>query len=192
MSWKEPFKERERAHEEHFFQQRETIERRKAKEAHDREVAVRELGLTTGISDGSLLGELVDHEIRSETAAGFDLFPEVLIAWADGPPTRVQREKIRSDARARGIDHGASAALLEAWLQARPAARLGDLWLEYTQTRCSRMAPNERELMRYALLHDAGKLARSARGFLGMRVRMSRKAAALLTELEGPFGKATP
>ena len=31
MSWQEPFKERERAHEEHFFQQRETIERRKAK-----------------------------------------------------------------------------------------------------------------------------------------------------------------
>ncbi len=190
MSWQEPFKERERAQEEHFFQQRETVERDKARAAHDREVAARELGLTTGISDQALLGELVDHEIRSETAAGFDLLPEVLIAWADGPPTRVQREKIRSDARARGIDHGASAALLKSWLELRPAPRLGDLWLEYTQARCQRMAPNERSLMRYALLHDAGKLARSARGFLGMRVRMSRKAAAQLSELEGPFDEA--
>jgi len=190
MSWQEPFKERERAQEDHFIQQREATERRKAKAARERELAARQLGLATGISDRALLRELVDHEIRSETAASFDLLPAVLIAWADGPPTPVQREKIRSDARARGIDPGAGAALLEAWLAARPAPRLGDLWLEYTAERCRRMAPSERELMRYALLHDTSKLARSARGIMGMRVRMSRKAAAKLAELEGPFGEA--
>lgn len=187
MSWQEPFKERQRAQEQLFIQQREAAERDKAQQSREREVAIHELALVTGLADEALLGELVEHGIRAETAAGFDLLPAVLIAWADGPPTPVQREQILTAARTRGIDPGAGASLLDECLDARPAQRLGDLWLEYTTARCRRLSDSERAMMRYALLHDAGKLARSARGIMGMRVRMSRSAAATLAELEGPF-----
>ena len=40
-------------------------------------------------------------------------------------------------------------------------------------------------------LLPTAKLARSARGIMGVRVRMSRKAAAQLAKLEAAFGVAT-
>jgi len=188
LSWEEPFKEREKGQEAHYFQQRERELRASAREEQQRARDLEDLSTLTGIEDAQLLGALVAGEIRPDNAAAFDLMPMLRLAWADGPPSQHQQQAIRREAELRGI-HGASPgrALLEQWLLAAPAQATTELWGRYARARCVRLDGTARELFHHALVRRARAIARKRWSVLGLGFGVSRAAAAVLAELERPF-----
>ncbi len=91
MSWKEPLKERERSLEEEFIHRREEELRKQSREERDRDQDLAALTRTAGLEDADLLGDLLDHGIRSASFVSMNLLPMVLVAWVEQPPNLEQR-----------------------------------------------------------------------------------------------------
>ena len=101
MSWKEPLKERERSLEEEFIHRREEELRKQSREERDRDQDLAALTRTTGLEDADLLGDLLDHGIRSGSFVSMNLLPMVLVAWVEQPPNLEQKRAIRQVAEDR-------------------------------------------------------------------------------------------
>jgi hypothetical protein len=188
MSWKEPLKERERSLEEEFIHRREEELRKQSREERDRDQDLAALSRTAGLEDADLLGDLLDHGIRSASFVSMNLLPMVLVAWVEKPPNLEQKRAIRQAVEDLGMGEGQPGRLLvEHWLTARPAPRLRELWSRSSAARAASLGTEQRAALCDSMLEPARQIAGAGSGLLGLGFGISRKATSLLEELARAF-----
>ena len=79
-----------------------------------------------------------------------------------------------------------SHALLRAWLEERPDARIFEAWRDFVAALCAGLSIEGQLGLREDLLGRAREVAEAAGGFLGVR-SISRREEAVLRELESAF-----
>ncbi len=163
------FRNRERNLEDEFFFRVDQELNRKLREKMETEAGRERLADVTGISDESLVVELFDLGITSETLAAFSLVPLVCVAWADRIVDTLEREAVLKAAHQSGVaDDSASYKLLEHWLHNRPPANLFDAWKGYAEALTHSLAPESLGQLRDRLVERARTVAKKTGGFLGL------------------------
>ncbi len=146
------------------------------------------LAAATGINDESVLNQLVQQGIGSETLATVGLIPLVAVAWADGKMDAQERHAVLRAAEEAGISKGqASLDVLQQWLNHRPEAQLLDSWKAYIRSLCATLDRPAVEQLRNSIVGRARKVAQSAGGFLGVVGTIDKSEKKLLDELERAF-----
>ena len=175
--------DRGKALEEMFFAQ-ESEKLRKALRDTERVKNKKEaLSAASGITDDTVLEQLVTLDIRGDTLAALSLVPLVEVAWADGTMDDSERSAILSAAEDSGISDE-SAALLDGWLVTRPGSEVLSAWKDYVSALTSSMDTAARHKLEKELLGRARTVAESAGGFLGIGA-ISSEEENKLEELAG-------
>lgn len=87
------------------------------------------LAAMTGITDRSVLNDLLRAGVNENTFNAFLLLPLLEVAWANGKVDERERRIIKRAAVSLGIKpESSSAALLEFWLDARPPHLVSEAW----------------------------------------------------------------
>lgn len=147
-----------------------------------------ELAAISGITDEGLLTKLTDLGISAGTLRALQMIPLIEVAWADGKVDPPERDAILKSAAEHGIETGTDEfALLEGWLGERPADRLLETWVQYTQDICSTLDPGERDTLKHELLDRAQEVAESAGGLLGLGRKISAAEQEMLDRLAAAF-----
>ena len=124
----------------------------------------------TGITDESVLTELVDAEISCETLYALSLFPLVWVAWSDGSISREQRKTILEAARAAGHESdAASHHLIEKWLDEEPSEKLVTAWKDYITAMRKVISDEARRSLRDDALQRARQIAEMVTGRYGFQ-----------------------
>ena len=128
----------------------------------------RALARASGIRDEETLEGLRRLGLTAETLPALDLAPAVLVGWADGTMSRLERDRLRVLALRRGIgeDHPAW-ALLQRWMLHRPDAPAEHVLVSALQARLERVPVRTRLKRRAALLDDSEAVARAVGRVLG-------------------------
>ncbi len=148
-----------------------------------------DLSKVSGIQNDHILQALVDLNIRPETLASLTLIPLLEVAWADGVLDAKEKQAVASAIKASGrLKRPEDQALLEEWLERRPAPELLTAWTHYIEGLCERLTPEEKEGLRNELMTYTRSIAEASGGFLGLGNRISPTEAAMLKKLEAAFG----
>ena len=185
----EELEEQRRALEEAFFA-REGSEAHVAKlrMAELEEAALETLAAASGISDEALLRKLSGVGIRAETLAALTLVPLIEVAWSDGVMDAREKRAVLAGATSTGMtEDSPSYALLELWIDDRPAPGMFKLWGEYIGSLCRDLSDDEIDHFRDNILRRARDVAEAAGSFLGFGNNISRDEGALLSELKSRF-----
>lgn len=145
------------------------------------------LAAASGITDNTVLEQLVALEIRSDTLAALSLVPLVAVAWADGTMDDSERRAILSAAEDSGLS-GESADLLDAWLLTQPSDKVFSAWKDYVAALTGTMDVAGRDRLKQELLSRARKVAESAGGILGIG-KISKQEEDKLNELAQAFSQ---
>jgi hypothetical protein len=170
-----------------FFRKRDAelvaeMRRREATETRKRALAE-----VSGITDESVLNQLVAHDIHVETLAAFSLVPILKVAWADGKIQAAERSILLRAISEAGIPKdGIAYRLMQEWLEQRPAPKLMKLWRDYTQALMRQLPPEIGEPLKQTVLGHARAVAEAAGGFLGLG-RISHQEEKVLAALEEAF-----
>ncbi|MGH0037438.1 MAG: hypothetical protein ACQGVK_20615 [Myxococcota bacterium] len=181
-------KERERALENAWFQKREAelAERRRA--AKEREARARALGEACGLEDAEVLNALVDLGIEAEAVAALALVPLVAMAWADGRLGVSERQAVLDAAHHAGVDRGRPGyALLEEWLETRPAPLLYKTWIEFARALRDQLDEGQRAALRKDFVDRARDIAEAAGGVLNLGPHVSSEEHEMLEEIANVF-----
>ena len=145
------------------------------------------LAEVSGITDESVLDQLVEHDIHAETLAAFSLIPVIEVAWADG---KIQPEeaKILLQALAdAGISKDCVACrMVEQWMDQRPDPKLMEIWKNYTRVLMGELTPEAGESVKGTVMQHARAVAEAAGGFLGF-ARLSSQEEKVLRGIEEAF-----
>jgi hypothetical protein len=143
------------------------------------------LAKASGITSPELLDQLLRIGIHAETLAALSVVPLVEVAWADGELDARERRAI--------VEHGGIArdsttgALLEAWLDRRPDAKLLTAWTQMVQAMRGQLDPDAATRLRDSLLEKARAVAAASGGMFGIGSKVSRAEAEMLAQLEVAF-----
>jgi len=111
-----------------YSQRRERLAKRAL--ARSRKAERMRLGEALGLPHASDAEALLALGITAENAAAFEALPLVEVAWADGRIDEEERWRLLEVATRLGVEFGRPAhALLESWLERRPAPQLFGAWL---------------------------------------------------------------
>lgn len=161
--------DRGRSLEEAFFLNQNEKLRQKLREKKAREHSMEELAAASGISDPSVLDDLVDVGVSVDTLAAFSLVPLVQVGWASGRIEDDERKALLRAAHGMGVAQGSPAQeLLESLLDHPPADRLFEVWAEYVGSLRDRVGKDELARLRDDVLARAREVAAAAGGFLGL------------------------
>lgn len=155
--------DRRKALEEEFFRKEDQRKLEALRAAQERRLTADDLRRVSGIDNQSVLDELADLGITSETLAAVALAPLVHVAWADRRIEDKERGTVLALAHDKGIERGSPAyELLEHWLAAPPPATLIDVWSRYVRSLAANLLPDrvehlQREVMEFA--REVGKAA---------------------------------
>jgi len=112
-----------------FFKERDKELLEKLKEEVAGDDSREALAAASGISDTSVLDNLIASGINPDTIASVSLIPLVAVAWADRKMEAKEREAILKAATEAGIVSGsASYSILETWLNEQPDDQLLASW----------------------------------------------------------------
>ena len=125
------------------------------------------LSAASGISDDTVLDQLIALNISSDTLAALSLLPLVEVAWADGDMDERERKAILSAAADTGLSTG-SAALLDGWLVIQLGSSILAAWKAYVSALTGNMDAVAKDNLRQELLRRARVVAESAGGILGI------------------------
>jgi hypothetical protein len=140
----------------------------------------------SGITTPAVLDQLLQLGIRGETLAALSIVPLVEVAWADGDLDAKERRAIVDRA---GIARDSTAgALLEAWLDRRPDAKLFTAWTQTVQAVRSQLAADAAARLKTSLLEQARAVAAASGGLFGIGSKVSKAEAEMLAKLEAAFG----
>lgn len=161
--------ERGKALEEAFFAQKnkELLAQVKA----DLDISTRrdDLKAATGVSDDSVLDELINIGVTSQSIAAISLVPLILVAWADGTVSEKEREAILTSAEQAGVQADSAAGkMLTGWLAEQPDATLTETWKDYMQAICEKLPAGDKVKLGEQLMERCKKVAEAAGGFLGL------------------------
>ncbi len=181
--------ERERALENVFFaeQDRRLLARlREADAVRSRKAAI---AAASGITEETVLDQLVALGLSPGSFAALSLAPLVLVAWADGMLDPKERAAVRDAARQAGLDGEAEAgAVLEAWLVRPPARELLPAWRGYVRSLAAGLTGEARAALRRETLARARVVAEAAGRAPILGGGVSEAEARMLRELDAAFG----
>jgi hypothetical protein len=142
----------------------------------------------SGITDDTIIDELLAIGMDGETVAALALVPLVEVAWADGSIADNEREALVSACDEIGIKKGSPAfSLLQQWTDEAPGPELLETWKDYVKALCESMKESVKEAIRTDIMGRAKRIAESAGGFLGLTSAISAAEQAKLDELESVF-----
>ena len=144
------------------------------------------LAKASGITTPAVLDQLLQFGIRAETLAALSVVPLVEVAWADGDLDAKERRAIME--RAGIARESTEGALLDAWLDRRPDAKLLAAWTQTVQAMRSGLAPDDRARLKTSLLERARAVAAASGGIFGVGSKVSQAEADMLVKLEAAFG----
>jgi hypothetical protein len=158
-----PFSTRGRGSEEDYFRRLEAERAEARRCADERAGEVAALAAALGLADASRAEALTAFGIRADNAAAFAVLPLVEVAWADGRVDPDERWRVLEAATRHGVELGRPAhALLESWLERRPADALFRAWHRHAAEDGAPGAAQSR-----ALVESAASVASAAGGLLG-------------------------
>lgn len=174
-----------RIYEEEYFHQQDAklLEKMRAvfRKQKDRE-AIRTM---TGIRDDALLDQFVALGLDGESIAGFQLYPLIEVALADGEVDEKEAAAVLSAAVDHGIKQGGAAyRLLESSLRNGKHRELADTWRAYAAELKRVLAPEELAQLRANLLDAAQRVAEASGGFLGIVFKQGDAEKSALAEIE--------
>ena len=184
---KSAFKERERGLENEFFHRMDQELIRRLKEKASTEKGRADLVEVTGISDATLLNELLDLGIRSECLVALSLVPLVQVAWSDGGVSSQEREAILQAAADKGLnDTTESYHLLVSWLDHKPEEKLFSAWRHYIAAIAAQLNPQQLQKLKTDVVHRTRTVAEAAGGILSIGA-ISKNEQAALNDIEQAF-----
>jgi hypothetical protein len=178
------FVERERALEDEFFYRVDKTLLSKLRKQLSDEAAKKALAASSGITDETLLDELVQLRIAPETLSSLSLVPLILVAWSDHRVDRAERLAVLTTAVAGGIGMSSPAyGLLSFWLENEPTPQLSETWKHFMKVVMAALSADARALFKKEILSQARKAAKASRpGIASPRVSTSEHH--VLKELE--------
>lgn len=142
------------------------------------------LAHASGIRDEELLEGLRRMDVTPATLPALDLAPTILVGWADGSMTRLERDRLRALAVIRGVTETHPAwGLLQHWMLQRPSPHDQRVLLAAVVARLERLPARMRLKRREAILRDCEAVARAAGRMLG-GPKVSREERLALDELQ--------
>lgn len=183
-----PFVDRRKALEEEFFhkQDQKLVQALRTKQEKQ---ALRDALTQTGskVSD-AFVDTLFEHGVTPQAVAAVTLVPLVIVAWADGSIDKKEKEAILRAATSMGVpSDGPGYALLQAWLEQKPPAKLLHAWETYVAALAADLTPAQRDGMRADIVERAREVAKAAGGFLGLGTKISASEEDALKRLEEAF-----
>lgn len=189
MSSNDSLSERGHSMEEEFFRREDAKLLEKLRALKDAETTRDTLSKATGITNKDVLDKLATLKIGGETAAALSVLPFVEVAWADGSIDAKERTALLAHARTKGFMPGSREnALLESWLEQRPAPRFFEAWTHLVHGLCEHLNSKEIAQLRTTLVDRARSVAEASGGVLGIG-KVSSAEAAMLKKLEKVFDK---
>lgn len=179
---------RAKALEEVFFAgvDQKLLDQMQARLAADRSKTM--LAAASGITDDTLLEQLIAQGVKAETLAALSFVPLVAVAWADGKVEDREREAVLEAAEQQGIDKdGPGFALLRSWLAATPLPEMLDVWKSYIKELTRELGSDATATLKVAVMERAEKVATAAGGILGLGT-ISSAEQKMLNELAATFG----
>lgn len=174
--------------EEAFFARQNEELRRRIVEAEAQDDARHALADASHIQDTGVLNRLLELGIGAETLSAMTLVPLVLVAWADGGLSDLERKAVMDAAAKEGIHpRGPGYALLQGWLRSKPGPNLMAVWKDYVQALARPLDLTARRELEHHVMDQARKVADATGGFLGLTSRVSAIESALLSELSAAF-----
>lgn len=170
-----------------FARQNEELRRRLAESGvqADRHQA---LSAASHIQDAAVLDRLLAMGVSAETLSALTLVPLVLVAWADGDLSDLEREAVMEAAAKEGIHADAPGhKMLEGWLRQKPGPQLAAAWKEYVRALTQPLDLEARRELEVHVMDKARQVADAAGGFLGLTSRISVAERELLSELSAAF-----
>lgn len=185
----DPLHDRGRALEDAFFAKQSEEKLKALRDAMAAKQAVQAIAEQTGIDDPALIQKVVDLGVRPETLAAFALVPLIHVAWADGVLDRKEKEALRVEALALGMeDGGPGMELLDSWLTHKPGPELFQAWTSWIHELEQGLDPASRVSLGAALLENARRVARASGGMFGIG-SVSGEEHAAIVELQKILAK---
>lgn len=126
------------------------------------------LARVSGIRDEETLEGLRRLGLTADALPALDLAPAVLVGWADGTMSRLERDRLRVLALRRGIGEGHPAwAILQRWMLHCPDPQAEQILLTALHARLDRLPVRTRLKRRAAILEDGEAVARAVGRVLG-------------------------
>lgn len=187
---KEFLADRRRGLEEAFFAEQDAALRRRLRDADEAKARREALSAASGITDAAVLDKIAGLGLGGETLAALSVVPLVAVAWADGEMDARERDAVVSGAERSGLAEGSAAhRLLEGWLTQRPPPELLSAWTDYVAALSPTLGADARDALKAGVLGRARAVAEAAGGFYGLGPRVSEAERAVLSKLEGAFGR---
>ncbi|MBL8857609.1 MAG: hypothetical protein JNL28_03770 [Planctomycetes bacterium] len=173
--------------EEQFFRNEDAKLLEKLRALKDAATARESLAAATGITNSAVLDKLMDLKIDGNVAAALPVLPFVEVAWADGKIDAKEREVLLAHARKSGFAPGSKEnALLEMWLDSRPAAHFFEAWATLVRGLCEKLNATEIATLRTTLIDRARAVASASGGVLGIG-KVSAAETTMLAKFERVF-----
>ena len=174
--------------EEAFFARQNEELRRKLVEAGQQTDRRQALAAASHIQDAAVLDRLLALGLGAETLSALTLIPLVLVAWADGDLSDLERKAVMDAAANEGISHEAPGhKLLEGWLRQKPGPELVAAWKEYVRALAQPLDLDARRELERHVMDKARQVADAAGGFLGLTSRISVAEQEMLSDLSAAF-----
>ncbi|WP_141733013.1 hypothetical protein [Oligoflexus tunisiensis] len=147
-----------------------------------------QLAQISGISNESILNDLLEHDVTAATVVALPFVPLVLTAWADGAMEPPERQAIL---KAMG-DHGLIPSqpayeLVQTWLDVTPEPSLFGVWQIYVRGIRGSMDDKTFVEWKNRIMDRAEFTAAAAGGFMGIGFTISAAEKAMLAKLENSF-----
>ncbi|MDB5416553.1 MAG: putative rane protein [Rubritepida sp.] len=174
--------------EEAFFAEHNETLRRHLVDSYGKQDRRQALAASSGIRDEAVLDRLMELNLSAETMTALTLVPLVLVAWADGSVSEMERKAVIDGAAHAGLlANSPGGALLESWLRNEPSAALVTAWKEYVRALTLPLDLDARRALELGVLDQARNVADAAGGFMGLTSRISSAEREKLTELSVAF-----
>jgi len=171
---KNAFEARRKQLEEEYFRKKDAQLVDKLKSVFHRKIDREGIRKATGITNETLLDNLVTMNLSGELMAAFRLYPLVEIAWADGEVDERETHAVLSAAEHHGVGRGTAAyAMLENALKNRPRDDSRKAWYLYATELRQVLNKRELEAFRDDLLEDARRVAEASGGLLNFAFTVS-------------------
>lgn len=181
--------DRARALENQFYEKENKEKLAAMKEKLDAKSSRDELRKASGMTDETVLDQLVALGLKANTIAALSLVPLVQVAWADGEIQDNERTAILQGAHGKGLEEGTDGyELLQTWLKKAPGPDLFSAWEAYIKALAAQLNDEQNRLLRNQIVGFAKMVAAAAGGILGFG-KVSSSEEAVLTRIEAAFDR---
>ncbi|HEX7842104.1 MAG TPA: hypothetical protein VF469_31750 [Kofleriaceae bacterium] len=179
--------DRERALENQFYEKENQEKLAAMKQKLDLQRSRDELRKASGMTDDTVLDQLVVLGMRGNTIAALSLVPLIQVAWADGEIQDNERTAILQGAHGKGLEEGSDGyELLQTWLKRQPGDELFTAWEAYIKALASQLNDEQNRLLKNQIVGFAKLVATAAGGILGFG-KVSASEEKVLHRIEAAF-----